>query len=100
MKFATFGVAAILLSTGLASTAMAANDDTASATCAEARLTGLQQRLVAKADQGVDSLRQYVWITRSIHGLYMPDVGDWLDARRAARANCAVAAAQQPDPVQ
>ncbi len=33
-----------------------------------------QDRLQAHADQGIDSLRRYVWRTRMIYNYYMPDL--------------------------
>jgi hypothetical protein len=33
-----------------------------------------QNRLQAHADQGIDSLRRYLWRTRMIYNYYMPDL--------------------------
>lgn len=33
-----------------------------------------QDRLQAHADQGIDSLRRYLWRTRMIYNYYMPDL--------------------------
>ena len=55
-------------------------------------LTFVQRRVVEHADQGVDSLRQYLFITRGTHNLYMMDVATQLDVWRA-KARCAEKAA-------
>ena len=56
-------------------------------------LTFVQRHVVEKADQGVDALRQYIFITRGTHNLYMMDVALLLDGWRA-KARCAEQAAQ------
>ncbi len=35
---------------------------------------GEQSRLQAYADQGIDSLRRYIWRTRMIYNYYLPDL--------------------------
>jgi hypothetical protein len=50
--------------------------------------TRLEQRLLDKAEQGVDSLRQYIFISRGVRQLDMMEVVAWLDARRASAATC------------
>lgn len=35
-----------------------------------------QSRLQAYADQGIDSLRRYIWRTRMIYAYYLPDLID------------------------
>jgi hypothetical protein len=47
-------------------------------------VTALQQRVVERADQGIESLRGFVWTTRMTHGMRMEDVRIGLDAWRAA----------------
>jgi hypothetical protein len=54
----------------------------------------LEQRLLDKAGQGVDTLRQYIFITRGIHGYDMFEVVKWMDARRATAAACQARAEQ------
>ena len=52
--------------------------------------TGLgyaQRRVLEHADQGVDALRRYVIITRSVHQISMVDVVESLDDWRA-KAKC------------
>jgi len=56
-------------------------------------LTFVQRRVVEKADQGIDALRQYIFVTRGTHNLYMMDVATQLDAWRA-KARCAEQATQ------
>jgi hypothetical protein len=57
-----------------------------------APLDGVQSRVVEKADLGVDALRRYVYITRSIHQLDMMEIAASLDGWRE-RAACAKQAA-------
>jgi len=54
----------------------------------------LEQRLLDKAGQGIDSLRQYIFITRGIHGYDIYEVVKWMDARRATAAACQARAEQ------
>ncbi|MEO8525206.1 MAG: hypothetical protein ABI460_10845 [Caldimonas sp.] len=54
----------------------------------------MQARVVEKADQGVDALRDYIFITRGIHQLDMAEVAESLDSWRAS-ARCAKLAAEQ-----
>jgi len=56
---------------------------------------GPQQRLLQKASQGVGPLRDYVFITRSIHQYNMAEIGDWIDGWRAEQARCGVALARE-----
>lgn len=55
-------------------------------------LTGLDARIVEKAAQGIDALRQYLWTTRGIYGLDMGNTVAWLDRQRAMQAGCTGAA--------
>lgn len=79
----------VALSASLPSVSLAA--ETGAAACGQ--LTFVQRRVVEKADQGVDALRNYLWMTRGIHNLYIMDVAKDLDAWRA-KARCA----EQPAP--
>ena len=54
----------------------------------------LQQRVVAKHAQGIDALRRYVFITRSMYQLDMVDTVAWIEERRQAEASCRVGAAK------
>lgn len=56
----------------------------------------VQARVVEKADQGVDALRNYIYITRGIHQLDMMQVAGSLDAWRAD-ARCAKLATEQAE---
>ena len=47
---------------------------------------GVQKRIVEKAAQGVDALRDFIYITRGIYALDMFEVVGWLDARRSCGA--------------
>lgn len=60
-------------------------------------LDRVQVRVVEKADQGVDALREYVFITRGIYQLDMAEVAESLDGWRAS-ARCAKLAAEQAAP--
>ncbi len=54
----------------------------------------VQKRVVQKADQGIDALRDYVFITRGIHQLDMGEIAVSLDDWRAS-ARCAKLAAER-----
>lgn len=62
------------------------------------QLTRLQQRLLAKAEEGIEPLRQYVHITRRVHELDLHQVVHWIDRRRVAAAACQAAAAPSRPP--
>lgn len=51
-------------------------------------ISAVHKRVVEKADEGVDALRNYVFITRGIHNFYMEDMAKSLDGWRAD-ARCA-----------
>jgi hypothetical protein len=78
--------------------AVAAPDGDAAMACQQQRTTLLEQRLLAKADEGVEALRQFVFNVRMIHQLDTVEVADWTAARRAAIRECmaAKAAAEAP----
>ena len=78
--------------------AVAAPESDAAVACQQPRMTLLEQRLVAKSDQGVEALRQFVFNTRKIHQLDVVEVADWTAARRTAIRECmaAKAAAETP----
>ena len=63
----------------LASTACLAQD--AARTCGS--VTFAQKRIVERADQGVEPLRDFVWSRRGTYGIGMEDVKAGLDAWRA-----------------
>lgn len=86
----------VALSASLPSASLAA--DTGATACGQ--LTFVQKRVVEKADQGIDALRRYVFLTRGTHNLYLMDVALVLDDWRA-KARCkepAVTAGAEPEP--
>jgi hypothetical protein len=93
-KFRHFAIATLCAALG-AGPALAA--DPAPSACKP--LSNLNKRLVERADQGVDALRTYVYITRGIYQLNMDEVADSLEGWRA-NAGCVrqqkVAAATMP----
>jgi hypothetical protein len=48
--------------------------------------SNVQKRIVEKAAQGVDSLRNFIYITRGIYALDMFEAVGWLDAQRSCVA--------------
>lgn len=54
----------------------------------------VQKRVVEKADQGIDALRNYVFVTRGIHQLDMAEIAVSLDGWRAS-GRCAKLAAER-----
>ena len=54
----------------------------------------VHKRVVEKADQGIDALRNYVFVTRGIHQLDMAEIAVSLDDWRAS-ARCATLAAER-----
>jgi hypothetical protein len=52
-------------------------------------LTHVQRRILAKSAEGVDALRRFVSITKSIYQLDMAETAEWLGAYRAKSAECA-----------
>lgn len=85
----------VALSASLPTVSLAAEP---AASCPQ--LTFVQRRVVEKADQGMEALRQYVFITRGTHNLYLMDVALVLDDWRA-KARCkepAVTAGAEPEP--
>ena len=71
--------AVCIAGTLLASTASQAQD--AQRACGS--VTSLQKRVVERADQGIESLRSFVWTARVVHGIDMQDVKTGLDTWRA-----------------
>ncbi len=65
--------------------------------CDPAQRGFVERRILAKAEQGFDAVRGYVYITRSIHQLDLLQTLDWIVAQRAGRGTCtlAVAAAER-----
>lgn len=57
------------------------------------QMGGLQRRLVAKASDGPDALRNFIWRTRGIYQLDMESVVAWLESERDAEVACIAAAA-------
>jgi hypothetical protein len=50
--------------------------------------TALQQRLLAKADEGTDALRRFIYIRRAILQLDVLETAQWAEAWHAADAEC------------
>lgn len=46
----------------------------------------IEQRLLEKASQGIDALREYIEASEAVNQLTVEEVVAWIDARRAA--NC------------
>lgn len=74
-----FSFAICIAGTLLASTASHAQD--AQRACGSVTL--LQRRIVERADEGIESLRSFVWTARVVHGIGMEDVRTGLDNWRA-----------------
>ena len=56
-------------------------------------MSSLQRRMVAKAAEGSDALREFLWIRRGILQLDMISAVDWLDQQRNAQQGCLSASA-------
>jgi hypothetical protein len=56
-------------------------------------VTPLQRRIVAKAAQGPDALRDFVFITRGIYQLDMASTAAWLEEERDSQRACRAAMA-------
>jgi len=92
-KFQTAVLSGLLWPALTSLPAVAAPEPDTAMACRQPRMTLLEQRLVAKSDQGVDALRQFVFSTRKIHQLDLIEVADWTAARRAAVRECMAAKA-------
>lgn len=51
--------------------------------------SALQQRLLAKADEGTEALRRFVYIRRAILQLDVRETAEWAEAWHVANAACA-----------
>ena len=49
----------------------------------------LEQRLLAKADEGTDALRRFIYIRRAILQLDVRETAEWAEAWHATNASCA-----------
>ncbi|HZV93694.1 MAG TPA: hypothetical protein VFF72_10790 [Caldimonas sp.] len=79
----TVALAVVALSAGLPGVSIAGDTASVATPCtAPASMDHLQRRIVAKASQGVDSLRDFIYITRGIYALDMNETVAWLDAQR------------------
>ena len=76
-------VAPVLFATGV----VMAQGVSVDATCTP-QVTGLEARLVQKAEQGPDALRQFIFIRRSLYTLDMREVADRVRAIEDARGAC------------
>ena len=64
-------------------------------------LTRLQQRLLAKSEEGPDALRRFIDIRRAMLQLDIRETAAWAEAWRAAKPACArVVAAEAPATVE
>ena len=80
---------ALLAGLTLAVAAMTATAAAAApAECTLPTLNHAQRDIVAKADEGVEALRQHVWRTRSIHQYDIHEAADFTAARRTAERKC------------
>ena len=94
MNFITIRSLALALTLGVASFASQAQT-TAAAPCNGASLSAFQKRVMAKSEQGVDALRDYLFITRGIYNLSMDEAAAMIDRQHDAQRSCvAVAAAE------
>lgn len=80
------------LALALSIASFAALAETHGAPCNTAA-TSLQTTLVAKSEQGVDALRDYLFITRGIYNLRMEDAVAMIERQHAAQRNCTAAVA-------
>ncbi|HEY2559937.1 MAG TPA: hypothetical protein VGI48_09550 [Caldimonas sp.] len=72
----------------LAAEPVMAQDTTLDANCVP-QLTRLQQRLYQKANDGPDSLRQFIFIRRAILQVDVYETATWAASLNEARAVCA-----------
>ena len=86
----SFVAAAIL---GFASFASLAQSVAASPCEHASALTALQKQIIAKADQSVGALRDYLFLTRGIYNLSMDEAVTMLDRQRDAQRSCRAAGA-------
>ena len=57
--------------------------------CARTKeMSPLQRRIVAKATEGVDSLRDFIFETRGIYQLDMESTVAWIDRERSSQLTC------------
>lgn len=94
-RFNLIGIACAIACAVVASPSLAAEASRPSAMGVEpdrcvaaVPVTSVDQRIAAKAVQGIDALRQFISITRGIYGLDMQESVARLDRLRAARASC------------
>ena len=57
--------------------------------CRPVHLDHIEQQLLEKSAQGMDALRWYVYVIRSIRVFDLQEVSDWAARQRAADAACA-----------
>lgn len=62
-------------------------------------LTRMQQRLLAKADEGPEALRRFIDIRRAILQIDILETMAWAEAWRMSNPTCSVALAADPQPV-
>jgi hypothetical protein len=93
---AIFAAAAFAVSAAALTTAVSAPAREREAACPLSPLSARQVRIVDRAIEGIDALRRHVYITQATQALYLPDVVEWLDARRADERRCAAAEHASP----
>jgi hypothetical protein len=84
MSAKTQAIAAVAATLCVISAGASAADDRQAAASPCPGLSSIQQRIVAKSDEGIGALRQFVWRTKFIYGIDMFDVRERLDGWRAA----------------
>jgi hypothetical protein len=62
-------------------------------------LTSMQQRLLAKADEGPEALRRFIDIRRAILQIDILETMEWAEAWRMSKPACHAALAADPRPL-
>lgn len=86
------GVPALLLGWGVPAVAAPAEESTAASECAPP--TAAQHRVLEAAANGVDALRNHLWIRRGVGGDDLVATVRWIDAYRVTAASCALSTGQ------
>jgi hypothetical protein len=95
-SFLSRGLRGALLALAVSGSGMAmAQSASFDAECAP-RLSGVQQRLFDKSDQGPDALRDFMFVRRGILQLDIYETGVWADSIRQERAACIKQLARMP----
>lgn len=86
------GVPALLLGWSVPAAAAPAEASAASSDCAPP--TAAQQRVLEAAANGVDALRDHLWIRRGVGNDDLVDTMRWIDAYRVRAAGCGLSTGQ------